>query len=150
MVLEVTETALLDHEDLVVRARLQEVRGLGVAIALDDFGTGYASLISLHDMPIDIIKIDKSFTSRITTSAQMRRLVRGVLTIAETMDIRTVAEGVERWDQHEQLLELGARVGQGYLYARPLAADDAAAMWAADRPLPLTRARSGPARSLPG
>ena len=136
VVLEVTETALLDHEDVGVRERLRDLRGLGVAIALDDFGTGYASLISLHDMPIDIIKIDKSFISRLTTSDRMRRLVRGLLTIGDTLDIRTIAEGVEGWDQHRRLLELGVRAAQGYLYSPPLAADDASALWAAHRPLP--------------
>lgn len=137
VVLEVTETALLDHEDVGVRERLQDLRGLGVAIALDDFGTGYASLISLHDMPIDIIKIDKSFTSRLTTSDRMRRLVHGLLTIGDTLDIRTIAEGVEEWDQHQRLLELGVRAGQGYLYSRPVTAAEASALWAAHRPLPL-------------
>jgi diguanylate cyclase (GGDEF)-like protein/PAS domain S-box-containing protein len=137
VVLEVTETALLDHEDVGVRERLEDLRALGVSIALDDFGTGYASLISLHDMPIDIIKIDKSFTSRLTTSDRMRRLVRGLLTIGDTLDIRTIAEGVEGWDQHQQLLDLGVRAGQGYLYSRPLAADEASALWEAHRPLPL-------------
>jgi len=137
VVLEVTETALLDHEDVGVRERLQDLRGLGVAIALDDFGTGYASLISLHDMPIDIIKIDKSFTSRLTTSDRMRRLVHGLLKIGDTLDIRTIAEGVERWDQHQLLLELGVRAGQGYLYSPPLTAAEASALWAAHRSLPL-------------
>ena len=138
VVLEVTETALLDHQDAGVRECLRDVRELGVAIALDDFGTGYASLISLHDMPIDIIKIDKSFTSRLTTSDRMRRLVRGLLTIGDALDIHTIAEGVERWDQHRCLLELGLRAGQGYLYSRPLTAAGASALWAAHRPLPLT------------
>jgi diguanylate cyclase (GGDEF)-like protein len=137
VVLEVTETALLDHEDAGVREHLLDLRALGVAIALDDFGTGYASLISLHDMPIDIIKIDKSFTSRLTTSDRMRRLVRGLLTIGDSLDIHTVAEGVERWDQHEWLLDLGVSAGQGYLYSRPLAAADASALWAAQRALPV-------------
>ncbi|MEY9927524.1 diguanylate cyclase (GGDEF)-like protein/PAS domain S-box-containing protein [Catenulispora sp. GP43] len=138
VVLEVTETALLDHEDVGVRERLRDLRALGVAIALDDFGTGYASLISLHDMPIDIIKIDKSFTSRLTTSDRMRRLVRGLLTISDTLEIRTIAEGIEGWDQHRRLLELGVRAGQGYLYSRPVTAGDASALWAEQRPLPLT------------
>jgi diguanylate cyclase (GGDEF)-like protein/PAS domain S-box-containing protein len=137
VVLEVTETALLDH-DTAVSEHLQALRELGVSIALDDFGTGHASLISLHDMPIDIIKIDKSFTSRLTTSERMRKLVRGLLTIGETMGIETMAEGVETWEQHEQLLQLGTRAAQGFLYARPLEAEKATALWAAHQPLPLT------------
>jgi EAL domain-containing protein (putative c-di-GMP-specific phosphodiesterase class I) len=88
-------------------------------------------------MSIDIIKIDKSFTSRLTTSDRMRRLVRGLLTIGDSLDIHTVAEGVERWDQHEWLLDLGVSAGQGYLYSRPLAAADASALWAAQRALPV-------------
>ena len=138
VVLEVTETALLDHDDVQVRERLQALSNLAVAVALDDFGTGYASLISLHDMPIDIIKVDKSFTSRLTTSERMRRLVRGLLAIGDAMELSTMAEGVETWEQHEQLLELGTGAGQGFLYGRPLAPEDAAALWLADRPLPLT------------
>jgi diguanylate cyclase (GGDEF)-like protein/PAS domain S-box-containing protein len=141
VVLEVTETALLSHDDPAMRERLEKLRELGVAIALDDFGTGYASLISLHDMPIDIIKIDKSFTSRLTTSERMQRLVRGLLTIGDTMGIHTMAEGVETWEQHERLLELGARAGQGYLYGRPLEAEQASALWMAHRPLPADRRR---------
>ncbi|MBR7839545.1 GGDEF domain-containing protein, partial [Actinospica durhamensis] len=138
VVLEVTETALLDHDDVQVRERLQALSNLGVAVALDDFGTGYASLISLHDMPIDIIKVDKSFTSRLTTSERMRRLVRGLLAIGDAMELSTMAEGVETWEQHEQLLELGTGAGQGFLYGRPLAPEDAAALWLADLPLPLS------------
>jgi EAL domain-containing protein (putative c-di-GMP-specific phosphodiesterase class I) len=87
-------------------------------------------------MPIDIIKIDKSFTSRLTTSARMRQLVRGLLTIGDTLGIKTMAEGVETWEQHEQLLELGCRAAQGYLYAKPLPVDQASAVWTARRPLP--------------
>ena len=136
VVLEVTESALLDNDDEDLRERLRALRELGVRIALDDFGTGYASLISLHDMPIDIIKIDKSFTSRLTTSARMRRLVRGLLTIGDTMGIRTMAEGTETWEQHDELLELGCRAAQGYLYAKPLPVDQASAVWTERRPLP--------------
>jgi diguanylate cyclase (GGDEF)-like protein/PAS domain S-box-containing protein len=144
LVLEVTETALLDHNDVTMRGRLQELRELGISIALDDFGTGYATLISLHDMPIDIIKLDKSFTSRLTTSERMRQLVRGLLTIGESMGIHTMAEGVETWEQHERLLELGALHGQGYLYARPLEAARASALWAADLELPVAPPLSAP------
>ncbi|WP_051450798.1 putative bifunctional diguanylate cyclase/phosphodiesterase [Actinospica robiniae] len=144
LVLEVTETALLDHDDVEVRERLQHLRDLGVAIALDDFGTGYASLISLHDMPIDIIKVDKSFTSRLTTSDRMRRLVRGLLAIGEAMGIHTMAEGVESWEQHEQLLALGTRAGQGFLYGRPLTPADASTVWVAHRPLPVEDPRTSP------
>jgi diguanylate cyclase (GGDEF)-like protein/PAS domain S-box-containing protein len=136
VVLEVTETALLDNDDADVRERLHALQRLGVNIALDDFGTGYASLISLHDMPIDVIKVDKGFTSRLTVSARMRRLVRGLLTIGDAMHIRTVAEGVERWEQHEALIELGCRAAQGFLYSKPLPADQATALWAAGRALP--------------
>ena len=145
LVLEVTETALLDNDDDDVRESLHTLRALGARIALDDFGTGYASLISLHDMPIDIIKIDKSFTSRLTTSPRMRQLVRGLLGIGDTMGIRTMAEGVEEWEQHEALLELGCRAAQGFLYAKPVTADQATALWEAGRPLP-HRDRDTPSR----
>jgi diguanylate cyclase (GGDEF)-like protein/PAS domain S-box-containing protein len=150
MVLEVTETALLDNEDVGLRERLHALRDLGLRITLDDFGTGYASMISLHDMPIDIIKIDKSFTSRLTTSERMRRLVRGLLAIGETMGIRTVAEGVETWEQHDCLLELGCRAGQGYLYAKPMPADQASALWTARSPLPHAEPGSGAGRERGG
>ena len=129
-----------------MRDRLRGLRDLGVAIALDDFGTGYASLISLHDMPIDIIKIDKSFTSRLVTSDRMRRLVRGLLMIGDTMGIRTVAEGVETWEQHERLVELGARGGQGFLYSRPVRTEEASALWMAQSPLPFPTGQGPEAR----
>jgi EAL domain-containing protein (putative c-di-GMP-specific phosphodiesterase class I) len=80
--------------------------------------------------------VDKSFTSRLTTSDRMRRLVRGLLAIGDAMGIRTMAEGVESWEQHEQLLALGTRAAQGYLYGKPLTPEDATAVWTANVPLP--------------
>ena len=133
--LEVTETALLDHDDLALQERLRELRALGVGIALDNFGTGFASLISLHDLPIDFIKIDKSFIAQLLTSERMANLIRGVLGIAESLGIRTLAEGVESRAQHAALRALNCGAAQGFLYASPLPAAEATAILSAGRPL---------------
>ncbi|CAN5775847.1 hypothetical protein BH11PSE13_BH11PSE13_27390 [soil metagenome] len=139
--LEVTES--LAAQDDTVRTRLAELKELGLTLALDDFGTGYSSLASLHELPIDVVKIDRSFVSPIETSAHHRVLIESVVRVAQSLGMRTVAEGIETAGEASLLGALGCDKGQGYFYARPLTADDATP-WllsyrrAAQEPIPPT------------
>jgi EAL domain-containing protein (putative c-di-GMP-specific phosphodiesterase class I) len=121
--LEITErTALTDVETTV--ARLHQLRGIGIRVAIDDFGTGYSSLSYLHRFPIDILKIDRSFVSRLTNSSTGPELARAVMTLSETLNLDAVAEGIEFEPQVEALLKLGCVAGQGFLFAKPGALAD--------------------------
>jgi EAL domain-containing protein (putative c-di-GMP-specific phosphodiesterase class I) len=102
---------------------LHALRALGLRIAIDDFGTGYSSLAYLEQFPVDILKIDRSFVNALTDDDPVG-LARAVIQIAETLDLMTVAEGVESVEQAERLLALGCRAAQGYHLGMPL---DAAA-----------------------
>jgi diguanylate cyclase (GGDEF)-like protein len=128
--LEITES--LAAESPLIQARLHELKTLGVMLALDDFGTGYSSLASLHQWPVDVIKIDRSFVSQVTSSAHHRVLVEATVLVARSLGMGTVAEGVETTGQADVLRALQCDKGQGYLYARPLEAP-AAAQWLATR-----------------
>jgi EAL domain-containing protein (putative c-di-GMP-specific phosphodiesterase class I) len=124
LVLEVTESLLLENT-----AQLEETfRGLkliGVRLALDDFGTGYSSLAYLHRLPIDILKIDRSFIERLgqgaaTEGGDAVALARAILSLAEALGLEAIAEGIELDAQRDILLELGCRVGQGYCFGKPM------------------------------
>ena len=130
--LEITES--LAAENPAIQARLHELKALGVLLALDDFGTGYSSLASLHQWPVDVIKIDRSFVSQVTTSAHHRVLVEATVRVARSLGMMTVAEGVETAEQAELLCALQCDKGQGYLYARPLDTEAATTWLAAQAP----------------
>src|SRR5579862_5965978 len=98
--------------------RFQRLKALGVRLAIDDFGTGYSSLSYLHRFPIDILKIDRSFVSRLTNSENGPELARAVITLGDTLGLDTVAEGIEYEPQVSALLELGCVAGQGFLFAK--------------------------------
>jgi EAL domain-containing protein (putative c-di-GMP-specific phosphodiesterase class I) len=98
--------------------RFQRLKALGVKLAIDDFGTGYSSLSYLHRFPIDILKIDRSFVSRLTNSDNGPELTRAVITLGETLGLDTVAEGIEHEPQVAALLALGCVAGQGFLFAK--------------------------------
>jgi diguanylate cyclase (GGDEF)-like protein/PAS domain S-box-containing protein len=119
LVLEVTESVLLADLDTALK-RLEALRALGVRVALDDFGTGYSSLAYLQRLPVDVLKIDRTFTADVTAGGKRAALARAVVTLADTLGLRTVAEGVETDEQDAELRTLGCDYGQGYLYARPL------------------------------
>jgi diguanylate cyclase (GGDEF)-like protein/PAS domain S-box-containing protein len=119
LTLEVTETALMADAD-TARERLEELKALGVRLAIDDFGIGYASLLQLREMlPVDAIKVDKSFIDGITSSAEDRAIVVSVLGLARSLGIDSVAEGVEHSDQAEALRGLACPQAQGYHFWRP-------------------------------
>jgi diguanylate cyclase (GGDEF)-like protein/PAS domain S-box-containing protein len=117
--LELTESDLMDD---VARSKaiLSELKALGVSIALDDFGTGYSSLSYLKGFKLDSLKIDRTFTSELMTSEANASIVRATITLAKSLHLRTVAEGVETRDQANFLVKHGCDVLQGFLFARPM------------------------------
>ncbi len=116
LTLELTESSIMQDDE----GRLQELRGLGIHLGLDDFGTGYSSLSYLSRFPIETLKIDQSFTSRLGGANEETALVRSVIQLATSMGMETVGEGIERQEQYDRLLELGCTYGQGFLLARPM------------------------------
>jgi diguanylate cyclase (GGDEF)-like protein len=118
VIVEVTETVYMGTEDLSVQKALETLRAKGFRVALDDFGTGYASLTHLLTVPVDIIKIDKSFVDRLAPGNASMIIVRGLLQIARELDIRVIAEGIETEDQADLLQAAGCALGQGYLFSR--------------------------------
>jgi diguanylate cyclase (GGDEF)-like protein/PAS domain S-box-containing protein len=124
LMLEITESLVL-RDDESVYSTLAELRQLGVQIAIDDFGTGYSSLSYLRHMPVDVLKIDKSFIDDMVSSKQQRALVAAIVHLAETLDLRVVAEGVEEHAHRVLLSGMGCSFGQGYLFARPLPDNEA-------------------------
>jgi diguanylate cyclase (GGDEF)-like protein/PAS domain S-box-containing protein len=131
LALEVTETIFIDDPDLAVE-RLTALKATGVGIAIDDFGTGYSSLGALQNLPVDTVKIDKAFIDRVTTGVEGDAVVQAILRLARTLQLVTVAEGVERPDQLRRLELLGCDRIQGYYFSHPLPAD-AVAPYLADR-----------------
>ncbi len=123
LVIELTESTIMYNTDANLE-RLQQLKALGVRLAIDDFGTGYSSLSYLHRFPIDILKIDRSFVSRLTNSENGPELARAVITLGETLGLDTVAEGIELEPQVASLLELGCVAGQGFLFARAAPLED--------------------------
>jgi diguanylate cyclase (GGDEF)-like protein len=122
LILEVTESLLLENSTQLEQT-FKDLKMIGVRLALDDFGTGYSSLSYLHRFPIDILKIDRSFISRLTESAEGPKLARAVFMLGETLGLETVAEGVESDDQVTQLLQLGCVAAQGFLFSHPTSLD---------------------------
>ncbi len=116
--LEITES--LAAQDPAMRARLHEVKALGVTLALDDFGTGYSSLSCLHELPIDVVKIDRSFVSLAQTSDYHRVLIEATVLMARTLGMGTLAEGIETMGQASMMRTLGCGKGQGYLFSQAL------------------------------
>ena len=124
LILEVTESTLVDNLDVTL-PRLHALKSLGLRLAVDDFGTGYSSLSYLADLPVSVVKIDKSFIDRITRDAEGTAMVRGVIDLSRALGLTCTAEGVECQDQLVVLDELGCDSVQGYLFARPTCGADA-------------------------
>jgi diguanylate cyclase (GGDEF)-like protein/PAS domain S-box-containing protein len=116
--LEITESALMD-DPRDATARLARLRGLGVHLDIDDFGTGYSSLSQLSRFPIDALKIDRSFVSGMEGDQEAHEIVRAIVTLADTLGLEAVAEGMETDGQRQSLRALGCHVGQGFLFGRP-------------------------------
>ncbi len=128
--LEVTETVITEHADAVA-AVLEELHARGIKLLMDDFGTGYSSLSYLHRFPVDTLKIDASFVRRMEVDRINADIIQTIVTLAHTLNMDLVAEGVENAAQLAQLRALGVEYGQGYLFAKPLNAAAAEAMIAA-------------------
>jgi len=135
VVLEVTETALAAHVDCGI-ASLHTLKAFGVRIAIDDFGTGYSSLSTLASMPVDILKIDRSFVSGQASAMPSVPMLEGILGLADKLSITVIAEGIEQPEQLELLRALGCGMGQGHLLARPAPAPVLAALLASGGLLP--------------
>jgi PAS domain S-box-containing protein len=119
LVVELTESVAAQDVQLV-KARLQEIKGLGAGISLDDFGTGYSSLSYLRQFPIDSLKIDIAFVRDLPDSPDAQAIVTAIVSMAGALGLATIAEGVENERQAELLTRLGVTVGQGYLHGRPM------------------------------
>jgi EAL domain-containing protein (putative c-di-GMP-specific phosphodiesterase class I) len=119
LVLELTESALIENMQQHI-GELQTLRSGGVGIEIDDFGTGYSSLSYLKQLPVDAVKIDRSFISHIDTNPVDAAIVSAVVAMAHSMQLRTVAEGVETAGQLQVLAAHGCDVAQGYFFSRPL------------------------------
>ena len=116
---EITETLLIKDKDTAADV-MTRLKAMGVTFALDDFGTGFSSLVYLHRLPIDCIKIDRSFSEAILTSARSRAIVRSIIGLARSMELRAVAEGIEDSTTLDRMHALGVDSGQGFLIGRPL------------------------------
>jgi EAL domain-containing protein (putative c-di-GMP-specific phosphodiesterase class I) len=121
--LEITETTIMEIGDSAL-AKLNTLRDIGVQFHLDDFGTGYSSLSYLHRMPIEALKIDRSFIATFGGDSTGTSIVEGIIALAHSLDIRVIAEGVENQTQLAKLTSLGCDYAQGYLFSKPLSPDD--------------------------
>ncbi len=119
LVLEITESVVLNDLDLVLE-RLRALRELGIRVAIDDFGTGYSSLAYLSRLPLDILKVDKSFIDHVVEDEQDARVTMAIIAMSATMNLSVVAEGVETEPQAQWLRDAGCRSVQGYLFSRPV------------------------------
>ncbi len=117
--LEITESGIMANPKETM-GLLTELRHRGFGLSIDDFGTGYSSFSHLNTMPVDTIKVDRTFVSAIETSDMDRAIVRTIVELGRLLDMRVVAEGIETHEQHDHLRNLACDYGQGYLYGRPL------------------------------
>jgi diguanylate cyclase (GGDEF)-like protein/PAS domain S-box-containing protein len=140
LVLEVTESSLVERSEGTL-ATMRMLRELGVRLAIDDFGTGYSSLSYLPEIPVDLLKIDQSFVAALAGGREAQAVIRSIVRLAESLNLTTVAEGIERAEDAARLRTLGAELGQGFLFARPLQPEQLTAYLLALR-APSRRSRS--------
>jgi predicted signal transduction protein with EAL and GGDEF domain len=139
LTLEITEGVLMADTAATID-RLGSLRGLGVRVAIDDFGTGYSSLGYLRRFPLDAVKIDRSFIEDVTEGTRQAALVHAIVELCRTLELDTVAEGVETREQATRLTELGCELAQGFHFGRPMTAEDLAlrlASWTSQEPVVL-------------
>lgn len=141
LVIELTEGTIMQNTEVNLE-RFRELKALGVRLAIDDFGMGYSSLSYLHRFPIDILKIDRAFVSRMTEQNGGPELARAVVMLGMTLGLETVAEGIENEDQVAYLLDLGCVAGQGFLFASSCSLDEVAAMRFMERRVQLRAERA--------
>ena len=121
--LEITERSMMGDPELA-RQVMNDLKKLGVKLSIDDFGTGYSSLVYLKDLPIDVLKIDRSFVNDVVASKSSESIVRAMISMADALDMKTIAEGVEEQSQIDVLETLQCAIYQGYFFARPLSQTD--------------------------
>jgi diguanylate cyclase (GGDEF)-like protein len=144
IVVEITETAAMTDPERTQRV-LWELHGRGVRLAIDDFGTGYSSLSRLKHLPVDILKIDRSFVRDVPHEHEAASMVRAMVQLAESVGMVPLAEGIETEDQWRFLVEQGCTLGQGFYFSRPVPAEEIAPRVKAGLALPLPRAVPAPA-----
>jgi diguanylate cyclase (GGDEF)-like protein/PAS domain S-box-containing protein len=127
LVLEITETTIMRDADTAT-SRLRALKDLGVRLAIDDFGTGYSSLSYLRQIPVDILKIDRSFVADLHDSPEAAAIVRSLIDLGKTLDLELIAEGVELEVQLHELERQRCNMAQGYLFARPMSPEDLESM----------------------
>lgn len=115
---EITEGILLNDMEHAIDI-LNQLRGMGISISLDDFGTGFSSLNYLRQLPIDVLKIDRSFVSNMLEHSKDRAIVKTIIELGHHMELKIVAEGIETKEEAAFLRENGCHIGQGFLFARP-------------------------------
>ncbi|ACU75061.1 diguanylate cyclase/phosphodiesterase with PAS/PAC sensor(s) [Catenulispora acidiphila DSM 44928] len=142
LMVEATESSLIDRAGTAL-ANLRTLTRSGVGVSLDDFGTGYSSLSYLRDLPVNTLKIDKAFVDGVPDEPRQTALVKGIIGIAKSLTLMVVAEGVETSQQRRALARMGADLGQGYLYARPMRVDEATKLMCAGH-VKLPRGMAGP------
>ena len=146
LVLEITESFFIRDLQAAV-SRLQALRRLGLRIAIDDFGTGFSSLNSLARLPIDVVKIDKSFIDALGT--RYDAIIGAVVEVAAAFDLTVVAEGIEREEQRDRLIDLGCPFAQGYLFGKPATPEELTPLFAASNTGAGSRGSSGPVLNGP-
>jgi diguanylate cyclase (GGDEF)-like protein len=123
LLLEITESVVVREDGESVES-LRALRDLGVQVAIDDFGTGYSSIAYLRHLPVDVLKIDRSFVREVARDARSAALVDAITAMASALDLRLVAEGIEHVEQASTLRAMGCQFGQGYWFARPMPAEE--------------------------
>ena len=127
LTLEITESAIMDNGEVATKL-LQKLRARRIQLSIDDFGTGYSSLSYLHRFPVDTLKIDRSFISRICENGKNQEVVRAIVTLAHHLGMTVIAEGVETAQQFDLLRKMGCELGQGYFFSKPLEQESAGAI----------------------
>jgi len=123
LILEITESFMMQDTEATID-KLQLLKDLGVRLAIDDFGTGYSSLSYLQRFPIDILKIDKSFIDKLGQGSEGNAVAKAIIMMGDSLNLKTIAEGIEHPDQIGELKSLGCGAGQGYHFAKPLNKED--------------------------
>jgi diguanylate cyclase len=121
LVVEITESLIMDHDNVL--PQLARLRDIGIAVSIDDFGTGYSSLSRLSELPIDVLKVDRSFVTQMNSDAPQTSLFASIVALARSLDLSVVVEGVETAEQAASLQSIRCDHIQGYFYSPPLAPD---------------------------
>jgi len=129
--LEITESAVLENTADALTL-LNELKAMQIKLCLDDFGTGYSSLSYLHQLPIDILKIDRTFVNKLDENSRNGTFVETIINLSHSLNLQVISEGVETQEQAEAIRRMGSEYGQGYLYSRPVAGNEAHMLVAAD------------------